>query len=153
MYASWDDPKDNYTDYNLRNYDSRVYSIADILYFCWTKLKERMDMACNPLEAYKFPVQDTRYTAVLKNPENYDEAVIDNFKQKEKNLRDALKDSHITPARVLDLIIENWEYMWNFSTVYEAVQYCVTLSSTLQDKPQIRKNMRNFFRSISTTNI
>lgn len=146
--AEWFDPEDNYTDYRLNNRETRVDNIADILGVIVRELEHRLAMVKEPIfssmKPWEIPVQDDRYSEILKNEANYDEVKIAEFKMKEERLRSSFTDD-ITPGKALDLIIEYWEYMWNFSHVYEAVEYCVTLTEKLNDKPMIRKKMRAFF--------
>lgn len=146
--ADWFDPKDNYTDYRLNNRETRVDNIADILGVIVRELEHRSNMVKEPifssLKPWEIAVQDGRYSEILKDESNYNEVKIAEFKMKEEKLREAFNDD-ITPGKALDLIIEYWDYMWNFSHVYEAVEYCVTLTEKLTDKPLIRRKMRTFF--------
>lgn len=146
--AEWFDPSDNYTDYRLNNRETRVDNIADILGVIVRELEHRSAMVKEPIfgsmKPWEIPVQDDRYSEILKNEANYDEVKIAEFKMKEERLRSSFTDD-ITPGEALDLIIEYWEFIWNFSHVYEAVEYCVTLTEKLNDKPMIRKKMRAFF--------
>lgn len=147
--ADWYDPEDNYTDYRLDNRKTRLNVVADVLGTIVKELEGRIrlinDMpALKDMKPWSLPVQDERYSEILKDSENYTEAKIAEFKIKESKIRAAFTED-ITPGRALDVIIEYWPYLWNFSLVYEAVQYCITLVKSLNDKPMIRKKMRAFF--------
>lgn len=146
--AEWFDPEDNYTDYRLDNRKTRVDNVADILGVIVRELEHRSNMVKEPIfssmKPWEIEVQDSRYATVLKDESNYDEVKIAEFKMKEAKLRASFTND-ITPGKALDLIIEHWDYMWNFSSVYEAVEYCITLSDKLNDKPLIRRKMRTFF--------
>lgn len=147
--ADWYDSEDNYTDFRLDNRKTRLDVVADVLGTIVAELEGRIkivqDMpALKDMKPWELPVQDERYEEILKNEANYSEAKIAEFKIKESKIKASFTDD-ITPGRALDLIIEYWQYLWNFSFVYEAVQYCITLTKTLNDKPMIRKKMRAFF--------
>lgn len=146
--ADWFDPKDNNTDYCINNRETIFKNIAKILGVIAEELEHRSNMVKEPifssLKPWEIAVQDGRYSEILKDESNYNEVKIAEFKMKEEKLREAFNDD-ITPGKALDLIIEYWGYMWNFSHVYEAVEYCVTLTEKLTDKPLIRRKMRTFF--------
>ena len=147
--ADWYDPEDNYTDYRLDNRKTRLDVVADVLGTIVDEIEGRIrlikDMpALKEMKPWELPVQDERYSEILKNEANYSEAKIAEFKIKESKIKAAFTED-ITPGRALDIIIEYWQYLWNFSFVYEAVQYCITLTKSLNDKPMIRKKMRAFF--------
>lgn len=147
--ADWYDSEDNYTDFRLDNRKTRLDVVADVLGTIVAELEGRIkivqDMpALKDMQPWELPVQDERYAEILKNEANYGEAQIAEFKIKESKIRAAFTED-ITPGRALDVIIEYWPYLWNFAFVYEAVQYCITLVKSLNDKPTIRKKMRAFF--------
>lgn len=146
----WYNPSDNYTDYTLDNRETRVNNIANILGTIVRELENRSNIVektpiFQDMNPWELTVQDERYSEILKNKDNYTQSKIKEFKIKEEELRFSLNDDNILPRKVLDLIIENWDYFWRFSSVYEAVEYCVILSKELCDKPLIRKKMRTFF--------
>lgn len=146
--ASWFAPADNYTDFRLDNRKAKLDNIADILSAIISELEHRSNIVKKPIfnsmKPWEIDVQDSRYADILKDESNYQESKIAEFKMKEAKLRASFTDD-ITPGKALDLIIEYWDYMWNFSSVYEAVEYCITLSENLNNKPLIRRKMRTFF--------
>lgn len=147
--ADWYDTEDNFTDFRLDNRKTRLDVVADVLSTVVAEIEGRIkivqDMpALKNMKPWELPVQDERYAEILKDESNYSEAKIAEFKIKESKIKVAFTDD-ITPGRALDIIIEYWQFLWNFSFVYEAVQYCITLTKTLNDKPLIRKKMRAFF--------
>lgn len=147
--ADWYDPEDNYTDYRLDNRKTRLDVVADVLGTIVNEIEGRIrlinDMpALKEMKPWELPVQDERYSEILKNEANYSEAKIAEYKIRAERINAAFTDD-ITPGKALELIIEYWQYLWNFSFVYEAVQYCITLTKSLNDKPMIRKKMRAFF--------
>lgn len=149
----WYSPTDNYTDYTLDNRETRVNNITNILSTIVRELENRSNIVekipvFKNMNPWEITVQDDRYAEILKNKVNYTPEKIAEFKIKEEKLRLSLNDDKILPGKILDLIVENWDYIWNFSSAYEAIEYCVVLSKDLCDKPLIRKKMRTFFLNI-----
>uniref|UniRef100_UPI001F20DFBD hypothetical protein n=1 Tax=Roseburia hominis TaxID=301301 RepID=UPI001F20DFBD len=152
--SDWSDPEDNFTDYHISNRAFYVDRIARIFGIITKELEQRIELVKSPYFAnqdYKpwmLEVQDKRRKDILEKEDNYSEIKIAEFKFREERLKNTFATNN-TPGQVIDLIIENWEYFWNYSSVYEAIEYCVTLSENLNDKPIIRKKMRAFFKNLS----
>lgn len=151
--ADWFESNDNYTDYRLSNRETRLDNIADIFAVIVREIEHRKKMVNEPvfkdLNPWDIEVQDERYRDILNDETYYTDVKIEELKIKEAKLRKSFNDN-ITPGKALDLIIEYWDYFWNFTNVYEAVEYCVTLTEKLTDKPLLRKKMRTFFLNLNS---
>lgn len=151
--ADWDESlNDEYLDYKISDRKRIVNNIADILTTISNELDYRSNIAVQTtilpkIQPWELPIRDTRYAEILNNKSNYDPKKIASLKIEEEKLRSIFSVDNIRPSIILDLLIENWEYFWNFNTVYEAIQYCVILSDRVNDKPILRKKMRDFFRT------
>ncbi len=102
----------------------------------------------NGYEPWTLPVGDDRYKKILTESSNYTEEAIGKFQYQYDTIEKELA-TNITPGQALDLIMANWNYLWQFSVTYEAIEYCIVLSNTLTDNPLIRKQLRNFCQQIS----
>lgn len=150
--AVWNSSNDEYLDCRISDRKKIVNNIADILVVISKELDYRLNLvvqttALQKIQPWELPVKDNRYSEILNDKCNYDPKKIAYLKIGEEKFRSELCADNICPSRMLDLLIENWQYLWSFDIVYEAIQYCVILSDRVIDKPILRKNMRDFFRT------
>lgn len=153
--SDWTD-KDVYKgDYHVGNREFHLDQIFDIFYTITDEIKRHKELVETPVlkqqgkEPWEIPTSDNRLKDILKDASNYSEAAIESFLQKEKIIKAEL-NSGVTPGRAIELIIENWEYLWNYTSTYEAIEYCIVLSRQLTDKPMIRKKLRTFAKRVSS---
>lgn len=155
--SGWTDEDVYKGDYHVGNREFQLDQIFDIFHIITDEINRNIELAETPLfkeqgkKPWEIPASDNRRKELLRNASIYSEAAIESLLQKEKVIRAEL-DSGVTPGRALDLIIENWEYLWNYTSTYEAVEYCIVLSRQLTDKPLIRKKLRQFTKRVSSEN-
>lgn len=124
-------------------YKTNIYDIVSMLNYYAAKLEYNMNTHVEP---WKLPICDEQLHIILKNPDNYNKNIIENIKLKENMLKN---ETHIsTPIHVINAIIENWDYIWNRTFTYQHILYCLEHSNAIQDKPQIRKRIREFLKNV-----
>ena len=151
--AAWDNNEDtNFTDYRIENREFHIDNLSGIFKTIVTQLEFRKKfvneskLLSEELTPWDMTVQDERYKDILMTEANYSDKAIENFKYIAQSFEEGLKQA-ITPKEVVDIIITNWEYLWNFASTYEAVEYCVVLANKLIDKPIIKRKIREFFKA------
>lgn len=153
--SDWTDEDVYKGDYQLGNREYHLDNVFDIFYIIADEIKRHKELAETPMfkeqdkKPWDIPASDNRRKELLRDASIYSEAAIESFLQKEKNIRAELSKG-VTPGRAIDLIIENWDYLWNYSSTYEAIEYCIVLTRRLTDKPMIRKKLRQFTKRISS---
>lgn len=136
-------------DYHVDNRIHHVDNLAEIFNVIARELEARVKVLEQPIfkhsdiKPWTLEVQDNRYEEILTNEANYSPAIIEQFKHKANYFLSAIEENTY-PGQILDLIIANWDYFWNFTSTYEAVEYCIALSAKVTDKPLIRKSLREF---------
>lgn len=155
--SGWTDEDVYKGDYHVGNREFQLDQIFDIFHIIADEIKRNIELAETPLfkeqgkKPWEIPASDNRRKELLRNASIYSEAAIESFLHKEKSIKAELSKG-ITPGQAIDLIIENWEYLWNYTSTYEAVEYCIVLSRQLTDKPMIRKKLRQFTKRVSSEN-
>lgn len=71
-----------------------------------------------------------------------------NISVKRESLKRQLNDPDVTPEIVVSLIGENFEYLYNYKSTYEALQFCILCCDEIADNPANRKSLRDFCRLI-----
>lgn len=153
--SDWCENDANYTDFRIDNRWRFVDTLADIFCILADELERRKSFVgtalimrdVKPWDTSLLPVTDKRREAFLTDEANYENDAVEAFRFRGQSLKKTFEDN-VTPGRVIDLIIENWDFFWNYSCTYEATEYCVTLSN-ISDRPLFRKRMRKFFREES----
>ncbi len=97
---------------------------------------------------WRIPSQDLRYKKTLQDKNNYSRTVIQLFLQREADFKSEVEAS-TRPGQILDLLLNGWEYFWNFKTTYEAIEFCLALTENISDNALIRKRVREFSRNYS----
>lgn len=157
--SSWNDnEKNNYSDYRISNKESYVDSLSYIIRAYVQELEHRKNFVHSSpllngeLEPWDMPVNDKRYVKILTNKDNYTDENIAHLKFIANNFEAGLKAAN-SPKEVVALIISNWDYLWNFSSTYEAVEYCVVLSNKVIDNALIKRNIRDFFKNFNSDSL
>lgn len=153
--SDWYNEGENYTDFNIDNKSRFIDAVADIFVILANELEQRKSFVqhtpimseIDPWDVSHFPAVDNRYENFLTDPSNYENEAIEAFRFRGKKLKENLQEN-ISPGRVLEIIMENWDFFWPHSCVYELVEYC-TILSCINDRPLLRKRIRNFFQEIS----
>ena len=155
--SDWTD-KDVYKgDYHVGNREFQLDQIFDIFHIITDEINRNINLAETPIfneqgtKPWEIPASDNRRKELLSDTSIYSEAAIESFLHKEKSIKAEL-NSGVTPGRAIDLITENWTYLWNYTSTYEAIEYCIVLSRQLTDKPMIRKKLRQFTKQVSSEN-
>ena len=95
---------------------------------------------------WTWPVGDSRHAEILTNENYYKPGAIEQLEQRLTQIRKRL-EGDITPGEAIDLILENWDYLWNYNTTYEAVEACVLLADHIADNKIIRRRLRDFSKN------
>ena len=60
------------------------------------------------------------------------------------NYKDKIQNNKLSPEQAVDLIIENFEFMYQNQSTYEALIFCLLMSNGLNEKEFIMHDLRNF---------
>lgn len=153
--SEWCDKGENYKDFRIDNKWRFVDELANIFASLANELEQRKAFVkdntimneTEPWDTSFLPATDKRREQFLSNKVNYENDAIEAFRIRGKILKEELR-GNASPGRVLELIIGNWDFFWNYSSAYEAAEYCITLSD-INDRPLLRTRMRKFFQDVS----
>ncbi len=144
------DAKHEAGDYELGNRKYHLDNVFDIFDHIIWHIRNNIDFIENnkhfdgtEYRPWTLPCQDKRYKEVLSNQLNYTDEAIHSFEYRIMMIRKEF-EGDISPGRAMELIISNWDYLWQFSSAYEGIEYCLLLSRNLSENPAIRKQLRRF---------
>lgn len=136
--------REYHLDYVFNVFDNILWQIKNNIEFInSTPIIEGTDY-----KPWTLTAQDKRYKEVLSDQSNYTNEGIQQLEYRIRMIRKEL-EGEISPGRAMELIISNWDYLWQFKTTYEGIEYCLLLSRHLTEKPAIRRQLRHFAKKDS----
>ncbi len=134
------DNKHTYVDSAFSVFENAINMVLDNKKFA----KEN-----NIEEPWTLKASDKRYNEIINKEEYYSEEGLNSLEIRIKKIRKEL-NTDLAPGFILDMIIANWDFLWNFKSTYEAIEYCIRLASNISDNPSILKQLRAFTLKDST---
>ena len=137
----------DYTNRNRKDHVDRIFNIMDILKM---HIQERKDL-CESSPALKaanikpwtMEVNDQTKVDILTKKETYEDMYIEMLDHRRDTILRELNNG-VTPGRALELIAENWEYLYPYQSTYEAIEYCAKIAENLNENNILKKKIRRF---------